>query len=163
MENKNLKGLNEKYIKKACEIIKEKRIQLGLKQEYVSEITGIPQSILSRIENGKIEIINEKLLKLLNVLEITFDDLFGTVKNFIVKDNSNISIQTIESEEKAENSYINQTNEVLITFVKSVLLQQETTLALFKNTIEKQLNTEKRIEELINTLELYSKKQHFIK
>ncbi len=162
MENKNLKGLNEKYIKKACEIIKEKRIQLGLKQEYVSEITGIPQSILSRIENGKIEIINEKLLKLLNVLEITFDDLFGSVKNFILKDNSKISLQTIESEVKVENSYINQSNEVLVTLVKSVLVQQETILALFKNTLENQLNTEKRIEELINTLELCSPKNNIL-
>lgn len=162
MENKNLKGLNEKYIKKACEIIKEKRIQLGLKQEYISEITGIPQCILSRIENGKIEIINEKLLKLLNVLEITFDDLFGSVKNITVKDNSNISLQTIESEVKVENSYINQSNEVLVTLVKSVLVQQETILALFKNTLENQLNTEKRIEELINTLELCSPKNNIL-
>lgn len=162
MENKNLKGLNDIYIKKACEIIKEKRTQLRLKQEYVSEITGIPQSILSRIENGKIELINEKLLKLLNVLEITFDDLFGSVKNFIVKDNSKISLQTIESEVKVENSYINQSNEVLVTLVKSVLVQQETILALFKNTLENQKNTEKRIEELINTLELYSKKNNFL-
>lgn len=51
--------------------IKELRLIKGYKQSYVSLCTGIPQSTLSRFENGKLSPTLIELEKILSCLDFT--------------------------------------------------------------------------------------------
>ncbi|MBN2127476.1 MAG: CBS domain-containing protein [Candidatus Diapherotrites archaeon] len=85
--------------------IKNKRKELGLTQTELSEKTGVPQSLIAKIEAGKISPSYEKAKKLFDFLffrkeekEITAKDLMSR-KLFFVSGNSTL-IEAIELMEK---------------------------------------------------------------
>lgn len=58
--------------------IKEARIRAGYTQKQVTEITGIPQPALSRIEKGDIEPSIENLGILIDFYAVSADWIIGT-------------------------------------------------------------------------------------
>lgn len=57
------------------------RLERGLTLAEVGDRTGLPVSTLSKIENGKMELTIDKLLRISLALEINIADLFGTPTN----------------------------------------------------------------------------------
>ncbi len=53
---------------KINELIKKYRQSKGYKQEYVATLTGIPQSTISRIENGEKSPTYEEITRIFQVL-----------------------------------------------------------------------------------------------
>ena len=56
--------------KDLAEVIRKRRLELKIQQSELAEITGIPQSNLSRIERGQISATLETYLKLMRALGI---------------------------------------------------------------------------------------------
>lgn len=56
--------------KDLAEVIRKRRLELKIQQSELAEITGIPQSNLSRIERGQISATLETYLKLMSALGI---------------------------------------------------------------------------------------------
>lgn len=54
------------------------RMERGLTLAEVSEQTGLPVSTLSKIENGKMELTIDKLLRISLALDVNIADIFGT-------------------------------------------------------------------------------------
>ncbi|MFY7829109.1 MAG: helix-turn-helix domain-containing protein [Flectobacillus sp.] len=55
--------------------LRQTRLALGLKQSYISHLTGIPQSTISRIEKGERSPTIDEVNKLIRVLNIHPADL----------------------------------------------------------------------------------------
>lgn len=55
--------------------LRQTRLALGLKQSYISHLTGIPQSTISRIEKGERSPTIDEVNKLIRVLNIHPVDL----------------------------------------------------------------------------------------
>lgn len=64
------------------ERIKQIRKEAGYTQLEVTENTGIPQSTISKIENGEIEPSLETIGKLSEFYSVSLDWLFGATKKF---------------------------------------------------------------------------------
>lgn len=62
-------------------ILRQFRIERGLTLTEVSERTGLPISSLSKIENGKMELTIDKLLRISLALDINIADVLGTPTN----------------------------------------------------------------------------------
>ncbi len=60
--------------------LKNLRLQYGYSQRYVSEITGISQTVLSGYETGEKTPSLEKLIKLSNLYQVSTDYLLGVAK-----------------------------------------------------------------------------------
>lgn len=60
--------------------IKKARIDAGYTQKQIEEITGISQSILSKIESGDREPSIENLCTLIDFYEVSADWILGTNK-----------------------------------------------------------------------------------
>ncbi len=59
--------------------IKEKRLELGISQEQLSEMSGVSRSIISGLESGKTTVTTtETLLKLSRALGCRVKDIFFT-------------------------------------------------------------------------------------
>lgn len=59
--------------------IKEKRVQLGISQEQLSELSGVSRSIISGLESGKTTVTTtETLLKISKALGCKVKDIFFT-------------------------------------------------------------------------------------
>lgn len=59
--------------------IKEKRVQLGISQEQLSEMSGVSRSIISGLESGKTTVTTtETLLKISKALGCKVKDIFFT-------------------------------------------------------------------------------------
>ena len=59
--------------------IKEKRIELGMSQEQLSELSGVSRTIISGLESGKTTVTTtDTLLKLSNALGCRVKDIFFT-------------------------------------------------------------------------------------
>ncbi|MHA4836406.1 helix-turn-helix domain-containing protein [Sphingopyxis sp. MSC1_008] len=58
--------------------LKEFRAERGLTLAEVSQRTGLPVSSLSKIENGKVELTIDKLLRISLALDVNIADIFGT-------------------------------------------------------------------------------------
>ncbi len=57
--------------------IKEKRVQLGISQEQLSEMSGVSRSIISGLESGKTTVTTtETLLKISKALGCKVKDIF---------------------------------------------------------------------------------------
>ena len=56
--------------KDLAEVIRKRRLELKIQQGELAEITGIPQSNLSRIERGQISATLETYLKIMSALGI---------------------------------------------------------------------------------------------
>lgn len=59
-------------------VLKGFRLERGLTLAEVSQQTGLPISTLSKIENGKMELTIDKLLRISLALEVNIADIFGT-------------------------------------------------------------------------------------
>jgi len=55
------------------ETIKLRRIQLGLTQQELSELSGVSQQLISQIENGKAQPSLRTITKLAEVLKLDID------------------------------------------------------------------------------------------
>lgn len=61
--------------------IKEKRVQLGISQEQLSEMSGVSRSIISGLESGKTTVTTtETLLKISKALGCKVKDNFLPIK-----------------------------------------------------------------------------------
>lgn len=69
-------GMGEKYIGKR---IQQFRKAKGLTQEELAEMIGITPNYLSTLERGVYNIKNDLLIKIMNSLEITANDIFCDV------------------------------------------------------------------------------------
>ena len=61
--------------------LKKLRSERGWTLAQLSQKTGFPLSTLSKIENGKVEVTIDKLLRIAVAFEINIADLFGTPTN----------------------------------------------------------------------------------
>ena len=60
--------------------IKEKRLELGMSQEQLAEMSGVSRTIISGLESGKTTVTTtETLLKLSKALGCRVKDIFFTV------------------------------------------------------------------------------------
>jgi len=64
--------------------IKELRHELGLSQEALGNKAGVDRTYVTDVENGRRNISVELLEKLINALEVSFQDFFNT-ENFKTK------------------------------------------------------------------------------
>ena len=58
-------------------LIKERRVELGLSQEQLAQLARIGQSTISEIEAGKHNPTVDVALKIARALEKTVEELFG--------------------------------------------------------------------------------------
>lgn len=59
--------------------IKEKRLELGMSQEQLAEISGVSRTIISGLESGKTTVTTtDTLLKLSKALNCRVKDIFFT-------------------------------------------------------------------------------------
>lgn len=94
--------------------LKKARILVGLKQEDVSEILGIPQSMYARYETGKTLPDVEMLMKLAKIMEVEPLELYGTLTG-------KFDVQTDELGKHFSCDYIEKINAVdLITDNSSI-------------------------------------------
>lgn len=56
----------QKIITKECKVLRSIRRSLGLSQDKVSKLCGYSRSTIGHIENGRIELTKNRLLKILN-------------------------------------------------------------------------------------------------
>lgn len=66
---------------KPYEKLKKIRISQNKTTYELSELTGIPQSTISKIENGKRKLDSESLTKIATALNISIDYIFSTNKS----------------------------------------------------------------------------------
>ena len=60
--------------------IKEKRLELGMSQEQLAEMSGVSRTIISGLESGKTTVTTtDTLLKLSKALNCRVKDIFFTV------------------------------------------------------------------------------------
>ena len=60
--------------------IKEKRLELGLSQEQLAEMSGVSRTIISGLESGKTTVTTtETLLRLSKAMNCRVKDIFFTV------------------------------------------------------------------------------------
>jgi transcriptional regulator with XRE-family HTH domain len=50
--------------------LRQTRLELGFKQSYISHLTGIPQSTISRIEKGERSPTIDEVVKIMQVLNM---------------------------------------------------------------------------------------------
>jgi transcriptional regulator with XRE-family HTH domain len=55
--------------------IRDNRYKKNYTQEYMSEKLGVSQSHYAKIENGKVKLKADHLMKILEILEINYSDL----------------------------------------------------------------------------------------
>ena len=68
------------------EYIKAQRVNIGYTIENLSNITGISQRTISRIENGKNNVNFETIITILNSLEL-FDIVCNSIENSVCLNN----------------------------------------------------------------------------
>lgn len=56
--------------------LKARRVELGLRQEDMAEKLGITLTTYSLKENGKREFIGSEILRILNILNCRYEDIF---------------------------------------------------------------------------------------
>lgn len=71
------KGYAGKKISGFCKIVRERRLELGLKQADLSKATGYSQKQISELEGGAFPSSEERIIALARALETTPDYLFG--------------------------------------------------------------------------------------
>ena len=98
--------------------LKKARILIGLKQEDVSEILGIPQSMYARYETGKTLPDVEMLMKLAKIMEVEPLDLYGTLTG-------KFDVQTDELGKHFSCDYIEKINAVDLMTDNSSIGQME--------------------------------------
>lgn len=98
--------------------LKKARILVGLKQEDVSEILGIPQSMYARYETGKTLPDVEMLMKLAKIMEVEPLDLYGTLTG-------KFDVQTDELGKHFSCDYIEKINAVDLMTDNSSIGQME--------------------------------------
>lgn len=62
---------------KASELIKKYRTKMAMSQTMLADVSGVPQTTISAIENGA-DPKWDNMKKLARVLNITVEDLMGT-------------------------------------------------------------------------------------
>lgn len=67
---------NEEIRKAFGKVIRKYRLQQGMKQEELEEKLGLSINYMSRIESGKSGLANNKLIKCMNILNITPNILY---------------------------------------------------------------------------------------
>lgn len=85
---------NEEIRKIFGRIIRKYRIQQGMKQEELEERLGLSINYMSRIENGKSGLANNKLAKCMNILKIAPNILY---KELITDENLQKQIEVSEN------------------------------------------------------------------
>lgn len=98
--------------------LKKARILVGLKQEDVSEILGIPQSMYARYETGKTLPDVEMLMKLAKIMEVEPLELYGALTG-------KFDVQTDELGKHFSCDYIEKINAVDLMADNSSIGQME--------------------------------------
>lgn len=75
---KSNKGEEKMYKEQFHKKIKEARMRAGYTQKQITELTGIPQSAISKIEKGNTEPSIETLGILIDFYEVSADWILGT-------------------------------------------------------------------------------------
>ena len=92
---------------KANEILKNRRIEIGLSQAEVARRTGIPQASLCRYERGIHKLSNENAKKLCDCYKINYKFFTGEPRMYVKKENVTqkekpvrVEVKEIKKEEK---------------------------------------------------------------
>lgn len=108
--------LENKEIRKIFgQIIRKHRLQKGMKQEELEEKLGLSINYMSRIENGKSGLANNKLAKCMNILQITPNILY---KELITDEELQKQIEISEKISKMSSKEIDVLLEMVETLKK---------------------------------------------
>lgn len=78
---------------KPYEKLKQLRVSKNITTYELSELTGIPQSTISKMENGKRKIEAESLQKLADALSVSVNEFFDEEDNKSIKEKTDKSIK----------------------------------------------------------------------
>lgn len=78
---------------KPYEKLKQLRVSKNITTYELSELTGIPQSTISKMENGKRKIEAESLQKLADALGVSVNEFFDEEDNESIKEKTDKSIK----------------------------------------------------------------------
>lgn len=102
---------------KPYEKLKEVRISQNKTTYELSELTGIPQSTISKIENGKRKLDSESLTKLTAALNVSIEYIFTT--NELINDTTEKIDPDIRRIERARTKMNNKDKEKMMKILEA--------------------------------------------
>jgi transcriptional regulator with XRE-family HTH domain len=115
---------------KPYEILKFFRKNNDLTTYKLSDLTGIPQSTISKMENGKRKITSEELQLLANALNVP-------VSNFFENNNENLEVKAVEPKEDIKN-IISDQDKLLLEKIKSLTPEKAKAILKMIETFEEE-------------------------